>query len=78
MERELMTIQEVSDYLQLSKNSVRFYILNHSLPAIKLRRIMRVRKSDLLKWLKDNEVAVKKNRKEDREKKNQKLWEAKK
>jgi excisionase family DNA binding protein len=48
-----MTVEQVADYLQLNKLTVYKYIRNGRLPAFKLGKSYRVRRSDI-EWFLDN------------------------
>ncbi|MBX5490904.1 MAG: helix-turn-helix domain-containing protein, partial [Chloroflexi bacterium] len=51
-DRTLLTTTEVARELRLTPESVRLLIARGHLPAIRVgRRVLRVRKSDLLRWL---------------------------
>ena len=48
---KIMTIPQVAEYLQVSKAKVYLMIQHGELPYIRLNRNVRIRESDLLKWL---------------------------
>lgn len=50
---DVMTVEEVADYLQLNKLTVYKYIRDGRLPASKLGKSYRIRKSDV-DWFLDN------------------------
>ena len=56
MEKPYLTVEEVADLLQVSVETVRVYInrKKNKLPAFKVGREWRVRKTDLDKWVQDN------------------------
>lgn len=60
----LLTLKEASEFTKLSVNTLRYYILRNDLRAIKLKRAVRLEKSDLDQWLKNNKTKVRAKRKE--------------
>ena len=50
-EDPIMTIPEIARYLKLSKAKLYYLVARKEIPHIRLGRNVRVRKSDLLKWL---------------------------
>ena len=56
MEKPYLTVEEVADLLQVSVETVRGYInrKKNRLPAFKVGREWRVRKTDLDRWVQDN------------------------
>ena len=48
---EIMTVPEVAQYLKISKAKMYYLVSRKQIPHIRLGRNVRVRKSDLLKWL---------------------------
>jgi excisionase family DNA binding protein len=47
----IMTVPEVATYLQMSKSKVYYLIQRKEMPHIKIGRNVRIRQSDLEKWL---------------------------
>ena len=47
----IMTIPEVARYLKISKAKMYYLVSQKQIPHIRLGRNVRVRKSDLMKWL---------------------------
>jgi excisionase family DNA binding protein len=45
---ELMTPQEAADYLKIDHSTVHRFIKKNKIPAVRLDKVIRVRKSDLL------------------------------
>ena len=56
MERPYLTVEEVADLLQVSVETVRGYInrKRNTLPAFKVGREWRVRKTDFDRWVQEN------------------------
>ena len=52
---ELLTTAQTSEYLQLSERTIRQYIKDKKLPASKLGKAWRIKKSDLDKLIKQLE-----------------------
>lgn len=50
-EREIMTIQQVADYLQLNYYTVYRLVSSGEIPASKIGRSWRIKKKDVLKYL---------------------------
>ena len=48
---EIMTVPEVAKYLKISKAKIYYLIQRQQIPHIKIGRNVRVRESDLEKWL---------------------------
>lgn len=57
--RDVMTVLELCDYLQLSEAKVREMLRQGTLPAILIGRQWRIRKSAVDKWLAQQEQARK-------------------
>lgn len=53
---EILTIQQVAKYLQMSKSKVYYLIQRKEIPHIKIQRNVRVKVSELEKWLQKHEV----------------------
>lgn len=51
---EIMTIPEVARYLKISKAKIYYMVQGHELPVIRIGRNVRIRRSDLEKWLQDH------------------------
>lgn len=47
----IMTVPEVAQYLKLSKAKVYYLIQKKRIPHVRIGRNVRVRESDLVKWL---------------------------
>ena len=47
----IYTIPEVAEYLKMSKSKVYDLVKKGRIPFIKIGRNVRIRKSDLMKWL---------------------------
>lgn len=48
---EILTVPQVAEYLKISKSKLYLLIQRKELPHIKINRNVRVRRSDLEKWL---------------------------
>lgn len=48
---EILTVPEVSKILKISKSKIYLLIQRKELPHIKIQRNVRIRRSDLEKWL---------------------------
>ena len=51
LEDTIMTIPEVASYLKVSKSKMYYLVSRKQIPHIRLGRNVRVRKTDLLRWL---------------------------
>jgi excisionase family DNA binding protein len=51
LEDPIMTVPQVAKYLQISKSKIYYLISRRELPHLRLGRNVRVRQSDLMKWL---------------------------
>lgn len=51
MTEEILTVSEVAEYLKISKSKLYLLIQRKELPHIKIQRNVRIRRSDLEKWL---------------------------
>jgi excisionase family DNA binding protein len=50
---KILTIPEVSEYLKVSKAKIYMLVAKNQIPYIRLDRNVRVRESDLLRWLEE-------------------------
>ncbi len=50
-EDAILTVAQVAKYLQISKTKIYYLIQRRSMPGIRVGRNVRVRQSELLKWL---------------------------
>jgi len=48
---KVFTIPEVADYLKISKSKIYDLVSRKKIPHLKVGRNVRIRESDLLKWL---------------------------
>lgn len=55
---ELLNIKEASTFLNLSIAKIRADIFYKRIPHLKLGRLIRFRKMDLLEWLESNSVKI--------------------
>jgi excisionase family DNA binding protein len=46
-----LTIEETADYLKLSVDTIRRYILNEEIPFHKIKKVIRLRLSEIEKWI---------------------------
>ncbi|NWJ46921.1 MAG: helix-turn-helix domain-containing protein [Chloroflexi bacterium] len=51
MTNELLTIDQLAEYLQLNKNTVYRLAQDHKIPAIKIGRVWRFQKELIDRWL---------------------------
>jgi excisionase family DNA binding protein len=56
MDDRIMTVPEVASYLKVSKAKLYLLISRNQIPYIRLDRNVRIRESDLLKWLEKQTV----------------------
>ncbi len=56
MTDKIMTVKEVAAYLQISRAKIYMLISRNQIPHIKILRNVRVRESDLVKWLEKQTV----------------------
>ena len=54
MENEIMTMQQLSEYLQISQRSVHRMIKRGDIPAIKVTSRWRFERSKINEWIKNN------------------------
>jgi len=50
-DNSILTVKQVAEYLQLSKSKIYYLIQRKRIPHLRLGRNVRIRESDLLKWL---------------------------
>ncbi len=50
----LLTLKEASEFTKLSMQTLRNYIRSNELPAVKLKRAVRIDENDLKQWLQAN------------------------
>jgi len=48
---KVFTIPEVANYLKISKSKIYYLVSRKQIPHLKVGRNVRIRESDLLKWL---------------------------
>lgn len=48
---KIMTIPEVAKYLKISKSKAYYLVSRRKIPHLKVGRNVRVRESDLMKWI---------------------------
>lgn len=56
MNDKILTIPQVAEYLQVSKAKIYLLVQKGEIPYIRLDRNVRVRESELLKWLEKQTV----------------------
>ncbi len=47
----ILTVRQVAEYLQISKSKIYYLIQRKEIPCIRLNRNVRIRLSDLKKWI---------------------------
>lgn len=47
----VLTVPQVAQYLQISKSKIYYLVSRKQIPHLRLGRNVRIRQSDLLKWL---------------------------
>ncbi|MCM3128985.1 helix-turn-helix domain-containing protein [Paenibacillus provencensis] len=52
---EICTPEQVADYLGVSRNTIYRWCSKGDIPSIKVRKVRRIQKSTLLKWIEDQE-----------------------
>ena len=62
MER-LYTIEQLADYLQVKKSTIRDWCHTRFIPFIKVGRLVRFREKDVLKWLQHRSIKGRRHRK---------------
>lgn len=55
MDREIMTVEQVADYLQISKKSVYQLVHEGKLPACKVLNKWRFNKNVVIQWITDSQ-----------------------
>ncbi len=53
MDDEIMTLQDVAEYLKIAERTVYGYAQKNLIPGIKVGSAWRFRKTDILAWLED-------------------------
>jgi excisionase family DNA binding protein len=51
METKILTIPEVAEYLKISKAKIYLLVSKNEIPHIRLGRNVRIKESDLIRWL---------------------------
>jgi excisionase family DNA binding protein len=51
MERNLMTVKDVAEYMRLSEQTIQRYVLKREVPFHKVKRVIRFRFSEIEKWI---------------------------
>lgn len=51
METKILTISEVAEYLKISKAKIYLLVSKNEIPHIRLGRNVRIKESDLIRWL---------------------------
>jgi excisionase family DNA binding protein len=54
MEREFLTINEVSEYFGIKKSTLYFHVENGDIPHYRIGRLIRFRKQDIDQWMAAN------------------------
>ena len=62
MDREIMTVAQVADYLQISKQSVYQLVRQKKLPACKVLNKWRFNKSLVNQWISVNQTTIEENK----------------
>ncbi len=57
-EDPILTVRQVAEYLQLSKSKIYYMIQRQTIPSIRLGKNVRIRQSDLVKWLDQNSERI--------------------
>ncbi len=57
MKEPILTIPEVARYLRLSKSKIYYLIQRKEIPHIRIGKNVRIKESDLEKWLDKNKYA---------------------
>ena len=58
---QLLNIDQVSEVLGISKNTLYFYTKNKKIPCIKMGRHLRFKRRSLDKWLRERSTKVENN-----------------
>ena len=54
MEREFLTINEVSEYFGIKKSTLYFHVENGAIPHYRIGRLIRFRKQEVDQWMAGN------------------------
>lgn len=57
-EKDLLTAEEVAQYLGYTSRTIRNWIRDNELPAMKVGREYRIRRADLLKFLEERKLTT--------------------
>lgn len=52
---EICTPEQVADYLGVSRNTIYRWCADGDIPSIKVRKVRRIKKSSLMKWIEKRE-----------------------
>ncbi len=58
MDKPLMSLQELADYIGVSNTTVYRYVKQKKLPSIKMGRLWKFRKEKIDEWLEEQERAA--------------------
>ena len=58
MDDKIYTIPEVASYLKMSRSKVYCLVQTRKIPHIKINRNVRIRETDLKKWIEKNVVIL--------------------
>jgi excisionase family DNA binding protein len=58
MDDKIYTIPEVASYLKMSRSKVYSLVQTRKIPHIKINRNVRIRETDLKKWIEKNVVIL--------------------
>jgi excisionase family DNA binding protein len=58
MNDKILTIPQVAEYLQVSKAKIYMMVARGEIPYIRINRNVRIRESDLMRWLEKQMVPV--------------------
>ena len=58
MDEKIYTIPEVASYLKMSRSKVYNLVQHRKIPYIKINRNVRIRETDLKKWIEKNVVIL--------------------
>ena len=53
---KILTVPEVAKYLKLDKSTVYYMIQRKQIPHLKIGKSVRIRESDLLKWIEEKMI----------------------
>jgi excisionase family DNA binding protein len=56
MEKRLLNINEASEYMGLSKNTLYSWVCQRTIPFVKCSRLLRFDKADLDKWIEQRKI----------------------